>query len=195
MPAGTCQHRDGQRPHHPEQLQTFCLTHHLLYQGDMTENCRYDPNKGSLLHLVFSYLEEPLGFWKGRVSSNSSSSGCQLLDNHILLMQKIHQPLAVAAQPAVAMRGPFVPIKLDGLLGHLVLLQHGECARRAEAQQPTYNLHPNLCFCLHPRVEIDKEKETWQRKKIEQESAAGGALLLQRSDKNKKNYKEDTAMI
>ena len=108
------------------------------------------------------YLEVPLRLWKGPVSSNSISGGCQLLDNHILLTQETHQPLAVAGHPAVAVCGPFAPIKFDGVLGHLVLLQHDECPRRAEAQQPTYNLHPNPYFCLHPRVEINKERETWQ---------------------------------
>ncbi|TNN67278.1 hypothetical protein EYF80_022527 [Liparis tanakae] len=60
------------------------------------------------------------------VSSDSISSGCQLPDHHIVLTQEPHQPLAVAGHPAVAMCGPFAPIKLNGVPGHLFLLQHGK---------------------------------------------------------------------
>lgn len=133
------------------------------------------------------YLEEPLWFWKGPVSSDSISSGCQFPDNHILLTQEPHQPLAVAGHPAVAVCGPLAPIKLDGVLGHLVLLQHSKCPRRAKAQQPTYNLHPNLYFCLHPSVKIDEEKKIWEMEKRK-------AWLLQRST-TKNNKEENTICI
>lgn len=107
----------------------------------------------SCIWYLFSvwYLEVPLWFWKGPVSSDSISSGCQLLDDHILLMQETHQPLAVVGHPALAVCSLLAPIKLDGVLGRLVLLQQGHCPRRAEAQQPTHNLHPNHYFWLIKR--------------------------------------------
>ncbi|KAG7222379.1 hypothetical protein INR49_016334 [Caranx melampygus] len=92
------------------------------------------------------------------------SSG-QLLDNHILLAQETHQPFAVACHPAVPLCGPPAPVQLDGMLGHLVLLQHSECPRQAKAQQPTHNLHPNLYVCPHQRV----ENEIWEQEKKEKE--------------------------
>ncbi len=96
------------------------------------------------------YLELPLGFWKRMVSSNSISGRGQLLDDHILLMQETRQTLAVRGHPAAAVWGPFAPIKLDGVLGHLVLLQHGERPHHAEAQQPTCNLHPKPLLLSSP---------------------------------------------
>jgi len=107
------------------------------------------------------HLEEPLWIWKGPVKSNSISSGRQLPDRHILLSQEPHQTFAVVVHPAVAVCPSFAQIKLNGILGHLVLAQHSERPHRAKAQQPTYNLHPKLYLCLHLYVKIDEEKEIW----------------------------------
>lgn len=107
---------------------------------------------------LFSYLEVPLSFWKAHISSNSNSSGRKFLHNNILLMQKTCQPFTAGKHPAVSMGCPFAPIKFDGLPGHLVLLQHSG-AYRAEAHQQTCNMHPNLWFCLHPRVKNQRYEQ------------------------------------
>lgn len=104
------------------------------------------------------YLEESLCFRKGRVPSDSISSSRQLLDHDILLMQKSHQMSTVARHPAVALRGPFAPIKLDSLLCHLVLLKHRKCANCAEAQEPACNLHPDSYVCLHVKEQSHSKR-------------------------------------